>query len=104
MSPTMQIETRLHLDQLKPLSRLRIFVLKNLQDASFGPPVAPEPFPELADGPSQISAMKELCKNHQHLEHVELGQTVWWSKEHDCWVWRSPSESAVVHFDVAGSE
>ncbi|KAG8925970.1 hypothetical protein FRC00_003418 [Tulasnella sp. 408] len=100
----LQIDTRLHLDQLKPLSRLRVFVLKNLQDASFGPTVAPEPFPEIAEGPAQIPAMKELCKNHQHLEYVELGQTVRWSKEHDCWVWRSPSESAVVHFDLAGSE
>ncbi|KAG9050636.1 hypothetical protein FS837_003736 [Tulasnella sp. UAMH 9824] len=99
-----KIDTRLHLDQLKPLSRLRVFVLKNLEDTSFGPTVTPEPFPEIADGPAQIPAMKELFKKHQHLEYVELGQTVRWLKEHDCWTWRSPSESAVVDFDVAGSE
>ncbi|KAG8925969.1 hypothetical protein FRC00_003417 [Tulasnella sp. 408] len=99
-----KIETRLHFDQLKPLSRLRVFALKNLQDASFGPTVAPEPFPEIAQGPAQISAMKELSKNHQHLEYVEIGQTVRWYREHDFWIWRSPSESAVVHFDLAGSE
>ncbi|KAG9050637.1 hypothetical protein FS837_003737 [Tulasnella sp. UAMH 9824] len=99
-----KIETRLHLDQLEPLSRLRLFVLKNLEDASFGLTKAPEPFPEIADGPAQVSTVKELCKNHKHLEYVELGQTVRWYKEDDCWIWRSPSESGVIHFDLAGSE
>ncbi|KIO28712.1 hypothetical protein M407DRAFT_242918 [Tulasnella calospora MUT 4182] len=100
-----KIDTRLHLDQLKPLSGLRTFVLKNLlPPSSFGPTVAPEPFPEIAEGPNQIPVMKDLLQAHQHLEYVELGQTVWWSKEQDYWVWRSPNGSAVVNFEVAGSE
>ncbi|KAG8934084.1 hypothetical protein FRC01_005245 [Tulasnella sp. 417] len=98
------IGTRLHLDQLKPLSRLRIFVLKNLQPTSFGPTVIPEPFPELAEGSEQIPVMKTLCKEHGLLEYVELGQTVRWIKEHDSWVWRSPSGSGLVDFEVARSE
>ncbi|KAG8972543.1 hypothetical protein FRC05_009776 [Tulasnella sp. 425] len=101
-----KIETRLHLDQMKPLSRLRAFVLKNLQSPSIGPGpgAVPEPFPEMADGPSQVSAMKELCKNHHSLEYVELGQTARWSKNHDGWTWRSSSGSAVVDLQATGDQ
>ncbi|KIO28713.1 carbohydrate esterase family 12 protein [Tulasnella calospora MUT 4182] len=99
-----KIDTRPHLDQLKPLSGLRTFVLKNLQLSSLAPIVAPEPFPEIAEGPNQIPIMKDLFKDHPRLEYVEVGQTVRWFKEQDCWVGRSPSGSALVNFKVAGSE
>ncbi|KAG8934085.1 hypothetical protein FRC01_005246 [Tulasnella sp. 417] len=96
-----KVETRLHLEQLKPLSRLRAFVLKNLQPISAW---LQPPFSELAEGADQIPAMKILCKEHEHLEYVELGQTIRWIKEHDSWVRRSASGSAVVDFEVARSE
>ncbi|KAG9018144.1 hypothetical protein FRB90_012107 [Tulasnella sp. 427] len=65
-----KIDTRLHLDQLRPLSRLRRFVLRNMQQSPNA--IVPEPFPEIADSQSQVPIMKMLCKNHSNLEKFEV--------------------------------
>ncbi|KAG8930680.1 hypothetical protein FRC01_002421 [Tulasnella sp. 417] len=61
-------EIALHVDQLRPLSRLRSFTLKNtVWDPNDRRPI-PEPLPTMMCGPSQLELMKILTKNHPLLE------------------------------------
>lgn len=86
----------LRVEQLAPLSRLRVLFIKKLEELEGEDLITDEPFPEIRDGPSQVPVMQVLSRNHPQLEYVEIGRTVWWCRSRGGWTWNDSKTSAVV--------